>query len=162
MLKPLVLLQNAWSPVYAGGTWPHASWFRALQRSRSGQRLRVLLGEDWTPWDFGNTTPRVAPTASGVLPPDLPHLAELTAERPYIVACGQQAAWFVSNHWDGSALVIPHPAYKVLTNALLIEARSFLQSPIGRQRLVQERKAVRWETVPQPSNAITAPACHTG
>ena len=42
MIRAAAFLQNAWSEVYAGRVWPRRSWLRALHKSRSGQRLRVL------------------------------------------------------------------------------------------------------------------------
>jgi hypothetical protein len=72
MTPALVLfLQNAWSPVYAGTIWPRRSWLRALQQTRSGQRLRLLVD------DFQvchNTTPWVGAQPSALLPPDLEHM----------------------------------------------------------------------------------------
>jgi len=38
----IIFLQNAWSESYAGETWPRPSWLRALERSRSGQRLKII------------------------------------------------------------------------------------------------------------------------
>src|SRR5262245_18453916 len=97
----IVFLHNAWSPHYAGGTWERRSWLRALERSRSGQRLRVMID------DFNiceNTTPIVGKTASSIIPPDAGHIkAILSTRTPQIViACGKQAETALLKLWDGA------------------------------------------------------------
>jgi hypothetical protein len=59
----VVFLQNAWSEIYAGGTWPRPSWLRALERSRSGQRLKILV-DDLSACE--NTTPIVGATPAWI------------------------------------------------------------------------------------------------
>src|SRR5215213_11984384 len=109
----VVFLQNAWSPVYAGGEWPRRSWLAALERSRSGQRLRLMLdGLDCC----HNTTPIVGPTPSSIVPPNVAHIRAILCASPrlrLVIACGKQAAASVAPEWAGSLLVIPHPAYRV-------------------------------------------------
>lgn len=118
----LVFLQNAWSPMYAGGTWPRRSWLRALELSRSGQRLKLLIDD----YDcVENTTPIVGPTAASVVPPDLDYVREiLEARRPTVViACGKQAEEALGQIWGGGLVVVPHPACRILTNELYAQAR---------------------------------------
>lgn len=55
----VIFLQNAWSEIYAGGTWPQQSWLRVLHWSRSGQRLKILV-DDLSVCE--NTTPTVGHT----------------------------------------------------------------------------------------------------
>src|SRR5207249_1871519 len=92
-------LQNAWSPLYAGGTWPRHSWLAALHGSRSGKRLKSLTGECPTVefwWD--NTTPMVGPHPSLALVADLRHMAQTVVEQKpdAVLAFGRQAASAVS------------------------------------------------------------------
>jgi hypothetical protein len=68
MKRVIAFLQNAWSPLYAGGTWPRKSWLKALDKSRSGQRLRVLTGSAHPVeivWE--NTTPIVGATPDSII-----------------------------------------------------------------------------------------------
>lgn len=149
-----IFLQNAWSPLYAGGRWPRESWLRALSRSRSGKRLQILITDPEDPDQplpvrFENTTPEVAVESSGKLPPDPAHITRaLSASRwpgnlsphPFrdvgedhecwhirqvdwlnsgaVVACGKQAEAALRKIWPGPLLVVPHPASRVLTDAL--------------------------------------------
>lgn len=121
----VVFLQNAWSPLYAGATWPRPSWLRALARSRSGQRLRVLI-DDFDACE--NTTPAVGASASSVLPPDRAHILEVLERRAprVVVACGRQAEDALALLWPGALLAVPHPAHRLLTDALYREARRIL------------------------------------
>src|SRR5579859_1313544 len=97
--RPLVcFLQNAWSPVYAGGVWPRASWLRALARSWSGRRLSLLLD------DLGvchNTTPLVGAHPDASLPPDPLHIRNVLAETEpqLVIACGLQAEVALAALW---------------------------------------------------------------
>ena len=125
MTRILILLQNAWSPLYAGGVWPRESWLRALDRSRSGQRLRVIrqhLQSNAIILHADNTTPIVGVKSSSVVQPDPGHIETLLRSlQPHgVVAMGKQAekSMFLST-WTGPLLVTPHPAYRMMTNELL-------------------------------------------
>lgn len=148
-MKAVVFLQNAWSPVYAGGTWPRKSWLKALENSRSGQRLSILNAgcpsvELW----YDNTTPIVGAEPNSQEPADLSHMVQvLVDQRPdYVVVCGRQAAAAITeiDHGCKGVLVVPHPAYRVLTNSLYETAASFLEGGfIGTIELTQGREAIR-------------------
>jgi hypothetical protein len=131
----IVFLQNAHSAVYAGAYWPRASWLRALARSRSGQRLKLMIDDLSV---CHNTTPRVASRASQLLPPDVEHVSMLLSayDPALVVACGRSAERTLSALFAGHLLCVPHPAHRLLTDALYVEARELI---------------ARWE--------ITAPAC---
>lgn len=123
----LVFLQNAWSPAYAGTTWPRASWLRALARSRSGQRLRIMLDA----LDVcENTTPQVGPLPDSVCPPDAVHIQHCITQRSpsIIVTCGKQAEHALARLWDGPLLAVPHPAHRLVTNSLYLHARQLLHA----------------------------------
>lgn len=140
----LLFLQNAWSPYYAGGTWPRSTWVAALERSRSGQRLSLMIA------DFDlceNTTPIVGATASSIVPPDFDHIRQVLAERNprLVITCGKQAENALTQVWQGSMLILPHPTYRVVTNALFIRAGKLISKigPGERVKLIQERTRCR-------------------
>jgi hypothetical protein len=145
----VIFLQNAWSGIYAGGTWPRPSWLRALERSRSGQRLKILV-DDLSICE--NTTPLVGATADSVVPPDREHIcAVLAARKPdIVVACGRQAELALLDIWNGSLLAIPHPAHRLVTNALYQQARSMLTKLNTRVALRQRNGHVITEQLPNP------------
>jgi hypothetical protein len=141
----VVFLQNAWSPFYAGHTWPRESWLRALARSRSGQRLRYMLD------DFDlceNTTPQVGATPDSILPPDLAHIQAILERRQpsIVVACGKQAEQALMRLWGGALIAVPHPAHRLVTNDLYTEARKLLHEGFtGRIALRQLKGGVQFE-----------------
>ncbi len=142
-----VFLQNAWSPFYAGGTWPRSSWLKALAASRSGQRLRTLTAGVAVRYD--NTTEQVAAVSSGRMPPDLAHVTEMLKREPaVVVACGKQAEEVLRKLWAGPLLVVPHPAARVLTDALYARGNELLRAGFdGRVALRQGRGEVREEDI---------------
>lgn len=131
----VVFLQNAWSPFFAGHTWPRASWLRALEKSRTGRRLEIMID------DFDlceETTPEVAATPSGICKPNFDHINSILKRRKpeVVVACGKQAEECLVNLWSGPLLAVPHPAYRVVTNDLYRRARILLEQEGGfRDRL---------------------------
>lgn len=137
MKNTILFLQNAWSPFYAGGEWHRSSWLQALERSRSGQRLKILID------DFGicfNTTPIVGATPSSKVPPDEEYIRKvINWKKPLvIIACGKQAEEALMNLWNGALLAIPHPAHRFLTDELYRVAKSYLaHNFIGRVALRQ-------------------------
>lgn|GEM_PF-3308090 len=143
-----LFLQNAWSPVYAGGRWPRSSWIVALKRSRSGQRLRHLVGD---PECCHNTTPIVGATPRSVVSPDEGHVQGVLEDREptIVVACGLQAERVLTRLWDGHLVCVPHPAARVLTNALYQQARELVEGgEPGRIALRQRRGRVEIEQLP--------------
>lgn len=120
-----VFLQNAWSPVYAGQHWPRQSWLRALERSRSGQRLRLLIDNLAEVW---NTTAEVADHPDGCLPANDRHVRKVLrdVDPAIVVACGRQAEEVLRRLWLGPLLVVPHPAARLLTNELYLAGRELL------------------------------------
>jgi len=148
----VIFLQNPWSPVYARrGTWPRESWLRALHASRSGQRLRVLTDGISEEIHYDNTTPKVGPEPGSRMPPDRKHVLQVILERDprVIVACGVQAEKAVSSLWGGPILIIPHPAFRLVTNELLKRANEILQEGEYRGRTVlrQRRGCFREENL---------------
>lgn len=125
-IKVVGFLQNPWSPVYAGGTWPRESWLRALWKSRSGQRLRIMLCDE-IDFHFDNATPIVCENPRDVIPPDIDHIRKVLKEQnpDIIVTFGIHAAsgvFEVKDEFKKPILLLPHPTYRVVTNELFIEA----------------------------------------
>lgn len=143
----LVFLQNAWSPLYAGEVWPRDSWLRALARSRSGQRLRIMLDS----LDVcENTTPQVGPLPESMCPPDAAYIQQLITQRnpSIIVACGKQAEQALVPLWSGPLLAVPHPAHRVVTNSLYLHARRLLHDQYdARIRLRQCKGTIAQESL---------------
>jgi hypothetical protein len=135
----VIFLQNAWSPFYANGTWPRRSWLHALEQSRSGQRLKLLI-DDFDVCE--NTTPIVGATPDSVVRPDMAHIQEILERRrpSVVVACGRQAERALLDIWPGRLLAIPHPASRLVTNGLYGYARGMLMS---RRPWESERLALR-------------------
>jgi hypothetical protein len=132
MQKPRILglLENAWSPAWAGMVWPRQSWLDALWSSRTGNRLRHLtnrLGKAQI-W-FDNTTPEVARTPNDKLPPNYQHVCELVCrlQPTAVVAFGEQAARVCRELQLEPLLIVPHPAYRVVTNGLYQQAGTLLR-----------------------------------
>lgn len=127
-------LQNAWSPLYAGRVWPRESWLRALRDSRSGKRLRLLVSN---PAWCHNTTPVVGARPSSRPPADHEHIQRILEDyQPRVViACGGQAEDALRELWDSTLLVVPHPAYRVLTDDLYREARLELDTMLAADAL---------------------------
>jgi hypothetical protein len=125
MNRPIVFLQNSYSPVYAGREWPRESWLRALAACRSGKML-THLGQPWGV--MHNTTPQVGRTASSKLPPDYDHMLRVIQEcsPASIVACGQQAIDAVRLIWDGPRVELPHPACRWVKSTLYQEGKRLL------------------------------------
>lgn len=117
-MRYVVFLQNAWSPFYAGGEWPRDLWLKALSRCRSGQRLRLMIGEHLDRcW---NTTPIVGETVDSIVPPDRDYIrAVLETEAPdFVIACGVQAVGVLAEVWSGPLLGVPHPAARLMKDRL--------------------------------------------
>lgn len=140
-----VLLQNAWRD-RGGDSWLYNPWVWALRRSRTGRRLVRALGRRWNRIYFCNTTPRVSTHPSIRLPPDLQYVErELRrVEVDVVLACGKQAEVVARKLWSGPLLCIPHPASRVLTNALLDKTYDLLYGwpPVERLALRQQRGQV--------------------
>jgi hypothetical protein len=128
LAKVVIFLQNAWSGLFTAQIWPRDSWLKALHRSRSGQRLKILTDsapgcEFW----FDNTTEEVAEEPNGICPPDIEHVKDvLKVQRPeFVVACGKQAAKVLLPLFS-PLLIIPHPAHRLVTNDLYRRAGELL------------------------------------
>ena len=125
-------MQNAWSPVYAGGTWPRKSWLKALCKCRSGQRLRVILNnissEQFDVW-FDNTTPIVGAHPDSVISPCPKHIKKvIKAQKPdIIIAFGQQAQLALLDLNVKIDIVTKHPANRTLKNIEYLEIAKKLQ-----------------------------------
>ena len=128
-MRILGILQNAWSPLYAGGTWPRESWLKALWKSRSGQRLSIITERlMWYDFYFDNTTPLVGEEPNSIIKPDFYHVVCLILKvRPsLILTFGKQAEEVLNKIVEDTDTLIPvinckHPAYRNLTNKEYID-----------------------------------------
>jgi len=136
----VAFLQNAWSPHYAGREWPRPSWLRALERSRSGKRLARLK----LPWEaYHNMTAEVGATPDSVKYADPYHVRRVLAARGpgLVLALGGLPEACLRFEWEGPLLVLPHPASRTLTNALLDRAAGMVMA--GVETWTHDRLALR-------------------
>lgn len=141
----IIFLQNAWSPVYAGTAWPRRSWLRALDSSRSGQKVKILTSDLSL---VHNVAPICGKTPSSVTPVDRQHVGAIIdmCKPRVIVACGLVAEKTLREAWAGALLCLPHPAHRVLTNDLYKHARKLLDGHFTeRLALRQHRKGILLE-----------------
>jgi hypothetical protein len=150
-------MQNAWSPLWAGGRWPRDRWLIALEKSRSGKRLARLIGcppTEKSEYWFDNTTPIVGATPDSVVPIDRSHIDRLLAIPPdAIIACGKQAEAAVAA-WSGPLLLLPHPAYRLLSDLTLDAARTILETGIPRRCRVAPTRDKRVEVTDLESGSV--------
>lgn len=152
----LVLLQNAWSKK-PRTNWKREMWLRALAQSRTGRRLFKALSDLPEHEIYFENTTRAVGTSAGSKPRiDYDHVREVLQKHTwdFVIACGKQAEQAAREEWDGKMLVIPHPAYRVATNALFASAGlainrfrqtgSFYQD-MGRIALRQRRGSIEVE-----------------
>jgi hypothetical protein len=103
-------------------------WLFATVRSRSGQRLKLMLGDDCFERDdcaFADASPKVSyGSSAGAFPGDPDWVrSELAKYRPsVVVCCGNTAIDTVSPLWPGGLIAVPHPTSRVVTNALYRDA----------------------------------------
>ena len=149
IVKVLTFLQNGRAYYPGGAAQMEADydfWIWALSRCFTGQRLRRILGPDcfdraMSPRPvhilYANTTPTFAVgESSGRVPPDVEYCRGVLAKwRPHVVlACGKQAEGVIPGLWPGHLLVLPHPAHRFVTNALLEEAARLVDVMVARVR----------------------------
>lgn len=142
--------------------WPRVSWLKALHESRSGKRLAVVaaaaaVGGSGVSIVWDNTTRAVGDHPDSRLPPDPTHVrAVLAAHEPAaVVAFGRQAAETLSVLWGGPLLVVPHPAYRLVTDRLYTAAGRLLAAGLSeRIELVQCRGRYRRVRLPEPARAL--------
>jgi hypothetical protein len=128
-MKVVGFLQNAWSGLYAGDTWPRESWLRALAQSQSGRRLRFLsnLCPDIDFW-WDNVTEIVGATPDSVVPASKFHIRSVLKEQKpeLVIAFGIHATKALLPFKEYPLLCLPHPASRTLTNKLYKRAAYFI------------------------------------
>lgn len=148
--KAVGFLQNAWSPYYAGRSWPRHFWLPALMASRTGQRLRIILQrcQKIDIW-FDETTPIVGATPDSVVPPDIAHITSvLNQQKPdVVITFGKQAEQAVLPLCTVPTLVLPHPTYRLLTNELYLRASNLLIAGFTETVKLSQRKGVIVEEI---------------
>ena len=141
-----VVLQNMY--FRDGKARSYSRFVAALKQNRSGKMLRNLIKGPWKGSDvrFMNTTPKIGTHPDSKLPPDLPYLKRnLKRYAPsLVVACGQQAEEACLSCYKGSMLVVPHPAYRVLTKDLYLEASRDVEHLQQLSRVLTYSICVKW------------------
>lgn len=154
-MKYVVFLQNAWSPLYAGGTWPRERWMAALWTCRSGMRLKRTLLQNIDIDDvwMDNTTPIVGEDPCSIVPPNLEHVTEVIyrISPRVVVACGKQAGDVLAlTIPDGiSLLAVPHPAARSVTDAIFNRANKIIRSDAfifgGKRMILKPARDYTWK-----------------
>lgn len=119
----VLFLQNAWSST---GFSSYDEWLRALRASRTGVRLsNMIREEEWGQIVFANSSPIVGNHPDSIFGAQAQHISRvLRRHRPQVViACGRVAGRALPALWNGPLLLLPHPAYRVVSNALFRKAR---------------------------------------
>ena len=125
----LVVLQSAYDKGGLKDGWHPSTWWKEFRTSRSGIRLAgMFLEEDLRWFRYCNAAPGVGKGPDSKLDPSHVNLRRrIKKVRPrYVLACGKLAEWVVQTTWGGPLVVIPHLAYRPLTNELLRGARELL------------------------------------
>ena len=117
----MVFMQNAWS-INTDRNWNRDSDSEALYKSRTGRRLRLLLGESFHS-RRGLVLSSLGETGQDT--PDSDYIrGQLRLFVPYmVVACGTIASDVLSGLWGGPIVVVPHPTYRVPSNEIYVVAR---------------------------------------
>jgi hypothetical protein len=150
----LVILQNAWSPLYAGDIWPRESWLKALHACPTGRALRVIF-PDQTGIEFDNTTAEVSEEPNGICEPDPSHITSaIDRFNPeYILACGKQAEKALVDLWPGKLVCIPHPAWRMMQTRYLHLIRDFLaEGRFSRVKLAFRPEQMTVHFLPAPAS----------
>jgi hypothetical protein len=119
----LVFLQNPWS-YYEDWNYTPASWYYALRRCLTGQRLSAIFGpeEPWPDVRVDNCSPKVGCGSSSKFLPDPDHirgvLARHATPQTTVVGCGGNAAKALPKFWTGRLLLTPHPAWRFWSTTL--------------------------------------------
>lgn len=115
-----VLLQNAWAYNADGAARMKVDrrlWLWALANCKSGDTLRLMLGDECFERDdvhFDNTTPDVGIGSGSKLKPDREYIKQqlATIKPKVVVACGKQAHDAIAGLWNGPLISLLHPAYR--------------------------------------------------
>lgn len=166
----LVFLQNAWfkrrmpwiEPEWSP-EWKY-TWLYALNQCRSGQRLKLLLGDDWYErgdTEVTNSTPEVGYGKSSIKLPADPVWIEREIERvkpTLVVTCGKQALDAVLPLYHGPMVAVPHPACRVMTNALYESAALWIaRNPkLLRMKFSETKDEIITEGLPWPTEVQCA------
>ena len=124
----LVVLQNAYDRGSLADGWHPSRWRKEYEQSRTGRRLALALPKECSV-HYTNANPRMGHGPDSKHEPDVAHLRRrLRAVEPdAVLACGklaEDAMTAMRDVWLGTLFAIPHPASRVLTNALLVECRT--------------------------------------
>lgn len=133
--RGIPLMMEEWSDEW------RVIWLWATARSRSGARLRLMLGQDCFEipgFAFSDASPKVSyGSSAGYFKGDSEWVAaELAKFKPaVVVCCGNEATNTVTPLWQGPVMCVPHPTSRVVTNALYRDAGSMLMKRGFRRRV---------------------------
>lgn len=152
----VVFLQNAWAHPSSVSAMRESRrvWLYALALSRSGRRLVHLLGESFTSdeqYHLDNLTKEIGLSSNSNHKPQPHHIKAVIAEHDptLVVGCGNSCAATLPTIWSGPLLLVPHPAFRLLTNDLYIEGRRLIELPtVDRLILRQLRGSFTINTIP--------------
>lgn len=121
----LVLLQNAYTKGSLKQGWNYQRWFNEFSTSRSGQRISTVFEGQLKAPKYTNCTTKMGDNPDSLLVPMPSHVkSAISRVKPKILlACGAIAEDVAQQVWQGDLIVMPHPAFRVLTNSLLVAVR---------------------------------------
>lgn len=133
-MNVLIVLQNAYDrgSLKAGERFNPATWRAEFLGTRTWTRLQRLFSRGKYNLHFTNAAPGIGSGPRSLLPVQHKNVKDrIRRVNPDIViACGKSAEEACTD-WSGNMMVIPHPAYMLLTNDLLDHAANKLRrSPI--------------------------------
>lgn len=80
-------------------------------------------------------------TPDSIIPADLKHIQQvLESQNPDIVLTFGKQARIVCDLWKGPALILPHPAYRVVTNDLFQLASQLINTGVHQQIELCQKK----------------------
>jgi len=132
-MRLLVLLQNAYDRGELANGYSPGRWYKELSKSRTGRRLYLAIPDlrDLGFYHaknvrFANACPGIGDGPDSQLAPCLRHTRRaISRVKPdAVMACGKVAEEVAMEVWDGPLFVIPHPAFRLLSDDLLTKCRN--------------------------------------
>jgi len=146
----LVVLQNAYDrgTLKAGSRFNPAIWRSEFYGTRTWTRLQRIFKKSECQLHFTNAAPGIGKGARSSLPISQKNVRDaIRRTNPdVIIACGKSAEETCVD-WKGSLIVLPHPAYMVLTNRLLDRAGKLLRKLPIRAALRQGQGFINIEEI---------------
>ena len=102
----------------------------SFESSQTGIRLRKAIPDN-VKVEIINANPRIGKTASSKFSADIPYVnkAICKVKPDLILACGRIAHTAIE-HYSGRIILMPHPAYRQLTNQTLYDIKEKIKEII--------------------------------